>query len=344
MNRHLSRGMPARLCLSLVAVAAAAFAASAQEVRLAREQQKLTAASNVRARSGPQTSAPEVARLKLGTVVGAVARSTEEAEIGGRRGHWFLVNLPGGGTAWVFGGLLTDYDPARRGQIVRRVAEERLKAETMTFEEGVDLYNFVASALAEAAAADERARLDLLRMRALDRSVRPIPYEERERAPYRDWLREHERGVVYHELAGSFQIASEALWGLEKKHRAAGAAADEIAWAAAENPMLGECEGDPVCDFLYTSDTDGRYLGLYPNGAHAAAALERIEAVLARPELKTRLNGRGGDQYQAEEQESVRKALARLRLAVSKTGAPRKAAILRRIDQLLPAAKAPARR
>ena len=341
MKRHLSGRMLAGLCLSFVVDGAAA---SAQEVRLAREQQKITAASNVRARGGPQTSAPEVTRLKLGTVVVAVARSAEEAEIGGRRGHWFLVNLPGGGTGWVFGGLLADYDPARRGQIVRRIAEERLKAETMTFEEGVDLYNFVSGAAPEAATADERARLDLLRMRALDRLVRPIPYEERERAPYRDWLKAHEREVVHHELAGNFQIASEALWELEKKHRAAPAVADEIAWAAAQNPMLGECEGDAVCDFIYTSDTDGRYLGLYPNGAHAAEALERIEAALAPAELKTRLNSKGGDMYQAEEREAIKKALAQLGVAVSKTNAPRKAAVLNRINQLSPAARPPARR
>ena len=72
MKRHLLRGMLAGLCLSF---AVGAVAASAQEVRLAREQQKITAASNVRARGGPQTSAPEVMRLKLGTVVAAVARS-----------------------------------------------------------------------------------------------------------------------------------------------------------------------------------------------------------------------------------------------------------------------------
>src|SRR3712207_9527533 len=110
MKRHLLRGMLAGLCLSF---AFGAAAASAQEVRLPREQQKITAASNVRARGGPQTSAPEVTRLKLGTVVGAVARSSEEAEIGGRRGHWFLVNLPGGGTGWVFGGVLGDYESGR---------------------------------------------------------------------------------------------------------------------------------------------------------------------------------------------------------------------------------------
>jgi len=341
MKRHLLRGMLAGVCLSFVA---GAVAASAQEVRLAREEQKITAASNVRARTGPQTSAPEVARLKLGTIVTAVARSAEEAEIGGRRGHWFLVNLPAGATGWVFGGLLADYDPARRRDIVRRIAEERLKAETMTFEEGSDLYNFVSGAAADAATADERARLDLLRMRALNRSVGPIPYEERERAPYREWLKAHEREVVYHELAGGFQLASEALWELEKKHRAAGAAADEIAWAAAENPTLGECEGDAVCDFLRTAGAEGHYLGLYPNGAHAAEALERIGAVLAPAELKTRANSKGGDQYQAEEREAIKKALARLRLAVSKTNSPRKAAVLNRINQLSPAAGRPARR
>ncbi|HYP52431.1 MAG TPA: SH3 domain-containing protein, partial [Pyrinomonadaceae bacterium] len=117
----------------------------AQEVGLGGARPKMTTASAVRARTEPHASAPEVTRLKLGTLINAVARTAEQAEVGGRKDYWFRVELPGGGSAWVFGALLADYDPARKSDIVRRVIDERLKVESMSFEDGVDFYNFVSA-------------------------------------------------------------------------------------------------------------------------------------------------------------------------------------------------------
>jgi hypothetical protein len=327
-----------RVSAGLLTLLALGFSTAAQEVKLDRAQQKIAAASNVRARGGPDTSAAEVARLKLGTVVTATARSAEEAEIGGRRGHWYLVSLPSGESAWVFGGLLADYDAARRAEIARRIIDERLKAETMSFEEGVDLYNFVAAEAAEAKTADERAGLELSLLRALDRSVLAVPYDRREQAPYRDWLKAHDKEITYHEFAGNFQVLSEAIWELEKKYHGT-PSGDEIAWAAAQNPLVSDCESDAVCGFLYFADTTGRYLGLYPAGGHAAEAVESLQQELAPDDLKATLDAKGGDQYLAQEQKMLKKALTDLRAAVSKTSLPAKDAVLKRINQIMPAGR-----
>ena len=146
-----------------------------QEVTLSEARPKITTVSAVRARTGPQVAASEIMRLKLGTVVSAVAQSVDPAELGGTKDYWYRVNLPNGTPGWVFGGLLIDYDYSRRPEIFRRIIDERLKVEAMSFEDGVDYYNFVVSTLAEAKEPSAKGELELMRLHALGRAVAPNP-------------------------------------------------------------------------------------------------------------------------------------------------------------------------
>lgn len=319
-------------CLSLLFAAAAV---SAQEVKLSAAQAKMTTASAVRARNAPQVAATEVTRLKLGTVLSAVARSADEFEVGGKKDYWYRVNLPTGEAGWVYGGLLTDYDPARRVEILGRVIGERLKVEGMNFEDGTDLYNFVSGALAEAREPQARAEYELLKLQALGHSMSAVPFGERERPPYRDWHKAHEQELVYSEPSGQWLVRSELFWELERKYHGS-PAGERIAWEAAQNPLPGECESDEVCGFLYLNDTEGRYLGLYPNGAHAAEALKNIDEALASQELESMLNSKSRDKYVVEQRAELRKALTGLRVAVSKTSSAEKASILKKLDRLVP--------
>ena len=93
--------------------------AQADEIKLDPPQSKITTVSAMRARKAPQTSAEEVGRLKLGTVVAATNRSGNQDTIAGKTDYWFWVNLPSGQKGWLFGGLLRDYDAGRREQIVQ---------------------------------------------------------------------------------------------------------------------------------------------------------------------------------------------------------------------------------
>ena len=61
-------------------------------------QEKITTVSAMRVRSAPQTSAQEITRLKLGTVVNATARSSDQDTVGGKTDYWYSVTLPNGGT------------------------------------------------------------------------------------------------------------------------------------------------------------------------------------------------------------------------------------------------------
>lgn len=324
--------------LCLLAAITFATAAAAQEVSLGGARQKITVASNVRVRTGPETAAQEVTRLKLGTVVMASARTSEQVEIAGKREHWYKVALQSGETGWVFGGFLADYDAARAADTKRRIIAERLKAEELKFDDGVDLYNFVSQAAAEAKDAPTKAELELQKLLALGRAAGAVQPDERERAPFRDFLKAHEQELYFHELAGSIAVRSEVFWELERKHHGT-PAGERIAWEAAENITPGECESDEVCQFFRLHETHGRYLGLYPAGAHAAQVLKYYEEALASEQVRETLTGKGGDQYAVEGRGLLRKALTELRARLSKTSLPEKAAVVKRLDGLAPAGR-----
>lgn len=334
MNRRTILAALALLCAAL----ASAATSRAQEVSLGGARPKMATVSAVRVRREPRFESAEVARLKLGTVVSAVARSEAQTEIGGRTDYWYRVELPGGVSGWAFGGLLADYDPARRPEIMRRVIDERLKVEAMEFEDGVDFYNFVASALAEAKEPEARGELERARLRAIGFAAGPMPEDAATNARYRDFQRAHAGEIFYHELAGGWYVRADAVWELERKYHGT-PLGDSIAWDAAQAVLGGECESDEVCQFLRLSDTEGRYLSLYPEGEHAAEVLQNLAQALASEDVAQTINGTGGDQYQREARESLKKAVAELRPAVSRTKAPERAAVLERLNQLSPAGR-----
>lgn len=323
----------ATVCL----LAALATAAAAQEVNLGGARQMIAAASNVRVRSGPDVAAQEVARLKLGTVVTASARTAEQAEIAGKREYWFKVALQSGETGWAFGGFLRGYD-ADAAVVKRRIIEDRLKAEELKFDEGVDLYDFISRTAAAETDAGARALLELQKLLALGRAAGAVQPDQRETSPFREFLKTHERQLYFHELAGSIAVRSEAFWALEEKHRGT-AVGERIAWEAAENLTPGECESDEVCQFLRLHETRGYYLSLYPTGARAAEVLKSYDEALASEQVRQTLTGKGGDQYEVEARGQLRKALAELRGRLAKATAPEKAAVLKRLDGLAPAGR-----
>ena len=137
--------------------------AQTDEVGLDAAQARITTVSAMRARKAPQVSAEEVVRLKLGTVVNAIARSTNKDTVGGKTDYWYRFNLPNGQTGWLFGGLLLDYNASKRPDIVRQIIEARLKAENTDFADRQEIYNLAASSLTEAKDVSTRAEFELLK-------------------------------------------------------------------------------------------------------------------------------------------------------------------------------------
>lgn len=309
---------------------ASLLVAQTDEVKLDATQGKITTVSAMRARKSPQAAAEEVVRLKLGTVVNAIARSTNQDTIGGKTDYWYRVNLPNNQTGWLFGGLLLDYHASRRQEIVRQIIEARLKAENTDFSDRQEIYNLATSSLNEAKDGSTRAEFELLKVLVLANWALSVPYES-DKPPYREWVKAHAAEVVYNEFAGGYQMRADVLWNLEKKYHTL-PIADRIAWEASQMWPPSDCEGDEVCSF-FLSEGAIKYLGLYPSGSHAAEALKNVTEDLT-DQVITFANEKGGDKYAVEQRADLKKLLTSLRLAVEKTTAPEKTELVKKLNRI----------
>ncbi|HEY6659569.1 MAG TPA: SH3 domain-containing protein [Pyrinomonadaceae bacterium] len=304
------------------------------EIKLDSPQAKITTVSAMRARRAPQITAEEILRLKLGTVVNAVARSTNKETIGDKTDYWYRVNLPNGETGWLFGGLLLNYTARQRQDLRRQIIEERLKAENTEFTDRQEIYNLAASSINEAKDVNTRAEFELLKLLALANWARTFPDDRRgDQSQFREWRKAHAADVIPNEFGGGYNLRSELLWNLEARYHTL-PIADRIAWAAAENPQPSDCEGDEVCHFFVFAPAI-KYLSLHPNGAHATEALKDLNEMLTDEVIKT-ANDKGGDKYVVEQRTDLRKMLASLRLAIAKTSAPEKTELLKKLARITP--------
>jgi hypothetical protein len=304
--------------------------AQTDEVKL-DSQSKITTVSAMRVRKSPQVSAEEIVRLKLGTVVNAIARSANQDSVAGKTDYWYRVSLPNGEMGWLFGGLLLDYTTGQRQALIRQIIEARFKAENTDFADRQEIYDLAASSLTEAKDVSTRAEFELLKTLALANSALVIPSEESNKSPYREWLKVHGVEVVQNEFAGGYQLRSDVLWSLEKKYHNL-PISDRIAWEAAETFPPSDCEGDEVCH-VFIEEGEIRYLSLHPTGAHVAEALKNIADVLSDEVIKF-ANDKGGDKYAVEQRTDLKKLLASLRLALAKTTAPEKNDVLIKLNQI----------
>jgi hypothetical protein len=327
---HVMKPQHLIFAIALAISHASLLAAQTEEVKLDAVQARITTVSAMRARKAPQVTAEEVVRLKLGTVVNAVARSTNQDTIGGKTDYWYRVDLPNGQSGWLFGGLLLDYSASKRQELMRQIIEARLKAENTEFADRQEIYNLAVSSLNEAKDINARAEFELLKTLALANWAQSVPYEN-DKPPYREWVKAHAAEVVSNEFAGGYQMRADVLWNLEKKYHTL-PIAERIAWEASQMLPPSDCESDEVCDF-FLSEGEIKYLSLYPAGAHAPEALKNITEALTDEVIKF-ANDKGGDKYAAEQRTELKKLLASLRIAIAKTSAPEKNELMKKLERI----------
>ncbi|HEX6183188.1 MAG TPA: hypothetical protein VFZ44_04695 [Pyrinomonadaceae bacterium] len=316
----------AALLLAAHAAATAAFAVQADARPL------ITTATGARLRERPDAGSAEVGRLQLGLVVRELERSPEKSRVGSTEAFWHMVSAPGGARGWVFGGLVAPFDPARRDETYRRLASERVANAAATFAELSELVRFLDRATREVTRRDTLAELELTRLVALARTLANIPLEELEKSPYKPWVTEHEHEIVYSEPAGQWFVRSERFWSLQQKYRAL-PLAERAAWEAAQTPLPGECEGYLPCYLYSQTETNGRYLKLYPRGAHADAALAELSEFFGH--VTEDLRG-SNPVYEVPpaDRASFRKSLAALRAQLALVPAAKRARVTGLLDEI----------
>lgn len=285
---------------------------------------KISTASGVRVRTAPQAGASEVARLPIGTVVQELERSADRERIGQSEDYWYRIAAADQIQGWVFGSLIAPFDPARREEIYRKIATDRVNATETSFGDQVDLANFLKRAATEGVRPEIAAEFELGYLLALKRALDFLSYDQSRQQPYQSWLEAQAREVIYNEVAGNWLINSDRFWELHEKYRAL-PIGEKIAWAGASNPLPGECEGSISCSLGYINKTEGKYLSFYPNGSHAEEALTTIADFLKPDHYH---------QIDPEEHPDLRKETEKLRAVILKTSSARKATLLQQLDRL----------
>jgi hypothetical protein len=334
---HKIRSGRAAACSSrrlLFAAAALVFAfASAFAQQSATAKQRVTTASNVRVRSAPDTASEEVGRLPLGSVVEELERSQEKTKVGASEDFWYMVNAPGGARGWVFGALTAPFDASRREEIYTRLATERAGKADATFADSSELVRFAERAAKEATRRDARAELEFARLRALARSITFLSGgEEQPDEARKQWKDEHDPEIVYSEPSGEWYVRAQLFWDLQAKYKDL-SLAERIAWEAAATPLPGECEGDVTCNLYYLSETSGRYLKLYPRGAHSADALKSLDETLGAV-LEDSRSANHMYEIPSASDADFTKTLATLRSQLTPAATPAAARVLKQLDEM----------
>ena len=291
---------------------------------------RIAIASGVRVRSAPSVTAREIARLQLGAVVKELERTSTAEKIGGVEDYWYRVAMLNGQQGWVFGSFVAPFDPSRKADTYRRIAAERRKVESSGFTDLADLVRFLSVAITEVTERDALADLELARLLAMKRAAASIPIDQQEEPRYQAWIKAQASGLVFSDPAGQWFVKSALFWELQKKYGSL-PIADQIAWEGARNFLPGECEGSLPCHFSLLNQTDGRYLDLYPRGAHAEAALNNIAGVLEELYDLTK----GSERPTAEDSAEALKELVALRAIVAKTASTRKTRVSEQISLYL---------
>jgi len=288
---------------------------------------RITIASGVRLRATPATTGEEVTRLPLGTIVPELEQSASKEKIGGAEDYWYRVTAPGGKEGWVFGSFTAAFDPGGRAAIYKRIATERLKVESASFADLADLARFLTAVTAEIADRPALAELQLMRLLAMKRAAESLPTDKQDQPPFSTWIKTNKDAIIYSEPGGQWLLQSELFWRLADSFRDL-PIAERIAWEAAKNPLPGECEGDSTCNIGAMNLMEGKYLNLYPRGAHAEEALDQILEFLKSGYEFTKT----ADPLDAQSREFGLKEVTTLRASVTKTTSAKKAQVLQQLS------------
>jgi hypothetical protein len=321
-------GMSSAFPSSLAASVLFSAAALAAEPDL-----RIVSAAAASLRESPGTSSATIGRLPLGTLVEERARTGGVDTVGGETAPWLLVATPSGEEGWLFGALTLPYAEAERDALAVEIADGRLKRERDPFESFVELHAFLSRAAAAAGSPEAGGRLGLSALRALDRTAGAIGVRRLHEPKVLAWVEANARDLVWSEPGARWLVVADRYWELHERFFAV-PAAEEIAWDAARALLPGECEGEIPCHVGVVARTYGRYLGLWPKGAHASAALSRVATEVDALAEDPRTRDLAGSVPTAEI-DALRKDLGTLKRVLAPIADPRAAAAAATLDALL---------
>lgn len=312
--------MTRKVFIALLAVASGALAAE--------EPTFLTSATNVRLRAEPSMSAPVVEMLVLGTRLAGTG--PEQAE------GWLPVRVLGDGglRGWINTALVVPMKEATRLDVLDRLIESRLARHGDGFGARRELLDLVERTLQSEWPAEQRGRLALQRLQALQGALGSIPWKrDLWDEPLRAWVQERSSEIRYNEPGGQWLIRPELTFAAHDASRNT-AASDEIAWLAVNIGLGGECEGHLLCYLKRFDVLEVEYLRREPDGRHleevVAHLIDRVESFIAET------TGPGRYYFDPEREcAELNAGIAAMTTAVQATRASQRAVLVQRTGELL---------
>ena len=305
-----------RILVAGVVMSAGALLTSAQAPT------RVTSNSNVRLRVSPQENAVVVATLPLGTDLFQLDTSGEGAT-------WARVRTIAGQDGWLPTRFTRSLTTAKRLDVIEAIVRERLAREGDGFAPRAELIDLVERTRKEVEDPDVAGRFALYSVQATSAALETVPRILSKQPPYKNWAAARADTIVFNEPAGRWMIRADHLWTLQNEH-ARSSVADELAWAAVQNGLPGECEGFIPCCVRRLNMLEGEYLRRSALGKHVDDAVARVMNVTSWTDEV----GKPGLFDPAKDCGELMQSLDPLRAALATTRADGLQALLARFDRL----------
>ncbi|HEX8636438.1 MAG TPA: SH3 domain-containing protein [Pyrinomonadaceae bacterium] len=289
--------------------------------------QIIVAATSVRIRREPDFAAETVQTARIGEVFSLLEQNADWCKI--RLGKTDDESASG----WIAKKLTREFTGARRGEIYRAVADKYLKQSSPASADLAQVTDFLTRAQKEFKDANSQADFAFRRLLALKTTLDRIPFEKQTENPFAEFIEKNKGEIVYSDPSGKWLVRSELFWALREKYKNL-PVAEEIAWAAAQNPIPGECEGYVNCYLYLLRATEGEYLNFYPNGKYSRQALKNLTEFLEPIAADANQKAVYSSATDTSDRADFNKYLTELRAIVSKTPHLEKSKTLAQIKRI----------
>jgi len=229
------------------------------------------------------TDSTILTQLSQDTVVIQLDTHTSPAELSNAQ-TWHQVQTADKQAGWIQAGQLDllKTDAANTSKALERAGSQLQTP--LTLQAAMQLLQKItAHRAADNLSIPLKAEWELLYLQALQKSTQlfnELDNETQQQPQYLEFLETYTQDIYQSDygLAGWF-VQSDRFWELHKLYGLL-SIGDRIAWAAATNPVGGECEGAVSCHLYDLNNSHGQYLRLYPQGKNAENALTTIAEIL----------------------------------------------------------------
>lgn len=230
-------------------------------------------ATNVRIRDAASTSGKVVATLPIGTWGKVIETSEKTDNLLGKTAHWYKISIDNDQQGWIFGGLTLAATAEDRFSAAIQIIDSQVNTENKSLEDLMQTLEFAENVKELASHSLEKAELEMAFLVVLGRVYSSLSMSGKGDITSHKAVKDYKNLCYYHEMAGQYFIQPKTFWDLAEKYADITEASEKIAWAAANQTIGGETEGDLDLMIEAFEMTHGRYIESYPEGKHVAQAL-----------------------------------------------------------------------